>query len=638
MARDDIDQALASYSRYLSQYPQGSMADQALSRIGEIYQKQGMFDEAQAFYQRLITQFPGSPAANEARLAIIDLLIQNGKPAEAIARAEELLTPDADDATRRKLWQKLALHYGDIGQTANAVAYTYLLYKSAPEAEKEQWADKLKTGISRLNGEEITRLWDRMDDDFARSHLMYRYATEQVVADNYDEAIEVLIAFAEAYPDHPFFQDAVQIIDTLEKRLSFKPQTVGCLLPLSGSYRLYGQRALNGIELALSLLQSREQNSRIRLVIKDSASQSGSAVAGVRALDEARVGVIIGPIVTAASAAGEAQKRNIPMVTITQKSDITEMGDYIFRHFITPQSQVKTLVSYFSKEIGLRDFAIMYPEETYGQTFMTLFWDEVIRQGGSVVGVESYGTQQTDFADTIKKLVGTYYAPPADLEQESAVKIEDNPYFQKTSSASNALEDILSDPVSRLTGLFFQDPDQNRVRGPSLGRQQQQEIAIPNIDFDVLFIPDAPKATGLILPQLAYYDVRDIYLAGTNLWHSDQLISMTRDYAQNAIMPEGFFKQSPEKPVQQFVQAFKDLYGEEPGLIEAFAFDTARLLFKLLSQSELHHRHVLRDALLQLYEPDGVTGPTAFDENGEAIKRLSLLKIKGGQFVEIPRP
>jgi hypothetical protein len=33
----------------------------------------------------------------------------------------------------------------------------------------------------------------------------------------------------------------------------------------------------------------------------------------------------------------------------------------------------------------------------------------------------------------------------------------------------------------------------------------------------------------------------------------------------------------------------------------------------------------------------GVTGPTQFDENGEALKELHLLRIKGREFVELVR-
>ncbi|MEJ2154816.1 MAG: penicillin-binding protein activator [Desulfobacteraceae bacterium] len=636
LATNALDQALAAYSRYLSQYPDGRRVDMALGRIGLIYSRQGQLEASQAFYQRLVDQFPQSPLVNDARLAIIDLLFQKQQPAEAIALAQQMLASNPDAATRRKLWQQLARQHENSGDIASAVAYAYMLYQSAPEGEKEAWAEQLKSGIGRLDKASISSLWDQMDDEMARSHLMYRYATLLLEGGQYADALEVLIAFLEAYPDHRFSQDAAQIIDTLEERLRFEPMTVGCLLPLSGSYQIYGQRALNGIELALSLMQSEASSPAVRLVIKDSGSEDTRAVQGVRALADARAGAIIGPIVTAPAAAAEAQKLQIPMVTFTQKPDITQVGDFIFRHFITPQNQVNELVSYFTKGIGLRDFAVLYPKEAYGQTFMTLFWQEVVRQGGRVVGVESYDTGQTDFAGVIRKLTGTHYDVPDDLKARSSVKIEENPYFRKTSASSSNLEDVVSDPVTRLTGLFFQDPDQDRIQGPRLGRQQKRQHPKPHIDFDVLFIPDGPKTAGLILPQLAYHDVRDIYLAGTNLWHSEQLITMSRNYAQSAVMTEGFFSQSVEPPVQKFVQAYQALYGKEPGLIEAFAFDTARFLFAILSASDIRHRHDLRDAMLEHLEPDGVTGPTAFAENGEPIKRLRLLKVKGSQFIEIP--
>ncbi len=591
LEHNDFDQALACYSQYLSQYPQGGRADRSLSRIGLIYRRQGMYDASLAFYQRLLAEFPRSPLVNATRLAVIDLLFQEQQPAEAVALAQQMLDANADDATHRQLWQLLARHYQDTGETANDVAYVYMLYRFAPEDEKDRWADQLKTGISRLDEEAIRELWDRMDDDLARSHLMYRYATVLVEHENYDEALDVLAAFRQAYPDHILAQDAARIIQILENRLSFTPHAIGCLLPLSGPYQPYGQRALNGIELALSLLRSSGQSCPIKLMIKDSASQESTAVEGVRALVEARVGAILGPIATAPAAAREAQKLNIPMVTFTQKSDITEIGDYIFRHFITPQSQISALVSYFTNGVGLRDFAIMYPKDAYGQTFMALFREEVIRQGGRVVGVASYDTQQTDFGAVIRKL----------------------------------------------PGISFQDPDRDRGKGHRPGRRQRRNVPAPDIDFDVLFIPDAPKTAGLILPQLAYYDIRNVYLAGTNLWHSEELITMARNYAQNAVMAEGFFSKSSDAPVQRFVRAYQGLYGKEPGLIEAFAFDTAWLVFNLVSTLDIRYRYDLRDALLKQFEPEGVTGPTAFADNGEAIKRMKLLKIKGSEFVEIPQ-
>ena len=511
-----------------------------------------------------------------------------------------------------------------------------MLYKTAPPFEKETWSDQLIEAIERLQDGDIEIVWDQMDDPLAHSYLMYRHAALQIAAANYGEALEVLTAFVKRFPDHPYAPDAARTITDLEKRLSYSPRTLGCLLPLSGPYKAYGQKALNGVELALSLMTSVEQGSSIKLVIKDSASEESTAVQGVRELAQAGVGAIIGPVVVAPAAALEAQKLNIPIITMTQKPGITDIGDFVFRHFITPRSQAKALVSYFINAVGLRNFAVMYPRETYGRTFMTLFWDEVIGQGGRIVGIEAYDPEQTDFAATIRKLVGVFYPQPKALQARSRIQVADDPYFEARRLNLKRLSDIVPDTAARLTGLYFQEPepDLDTARMPGSRQGQGDE---PFVDFDVLFIPDAPKAAALILPQLAYHDIRDIYLAGTNLWHSSQLIEQAGNYAQNAVMVDGYFKESSSPLVQRFVQAYQQIYGNEPGIMEAFAFDTAALMIRLLSRPAMPLRHIMRDAILQAFEVDGVTGPLAFSQDGESVKHLSLLRIKGDQFFEIPR-
>jgi branched-chain amino acid transport system substrate-binding protein len=630
-------QALAELSQYLSHYPRGYYADQSFDRLGQIYSQLHEYDAAQAFYQRLVTEFPNSPLVNKARLAIIDLLILNHRPDQAMAQAQQMLDSKPDSDTQRRLWQIMARQQGEAGSQVATVAYDYMLYRTAPESEKKMWADQLREAIERLEDQDIEKIWDQMNDPLARSYLMYRHATVQVAVGNYDEALEVLTAFVKRYPDHPYAQDAAQVITTLEQRLSYTPRTLGCLLPLSGPYKAYGQKALNGVELALSLMTSGELVNPIKLVIKDSASDESTAVQGVRELVQAGVGAIIGPVAVPLSAAREAQKLNVPIVTMTQKPDITDIGDFVFRHFITPRSQVKALVSYFINAVGLRNFAVLYPRETYGQTFMELFWDEVIGQGGRIVGIEAYDTKQTDFAGPIKKLTGIYYPLPKGLQARSRVVVAEDPIFEKHASKPEHLDDIVPDPVIRLTGLYFQDSDEDQDDESAIDRWNDNRDG-PTLDFDVLFIPDAPKKAALILPQLAYYDIRDIYLAGTNLWHSPELIDLTKDYAQNAVMVDGFSKESPSPLVRQFVEAYEQIYESQPGIVEAFAFDTARLMIRLMSRPDmLPFRQILRDAMLQAFEVDGVTGPLAFTQNGDAIKSLSLLRIKGNQFFEIPR-
>jgi ABC-type branched-subunit amino acid transport system substrate-binding protein len=196
---------------------------------------------------------------------------------------------------------------------------------------------------------------------------------------------------------------------------------------------------------------------------------------------------------------------------------------------------------------------------------------------------------------------------------------------------------LLSDPVNRASGLYHQD--YVRSRGKNIaGSTTDEGDSGGRLDFEVLFIPDAPKKAGLIIPQLAYNDINGVILVGTNLWHSPQLIEMSKGYLDSAIMVDGFFQNSHSEVVRQFAQTYRDIYGTDPGIIEAFAFDAARLMFKVLGQPDVKYRHTLRNLILQTSLADGVTGSTSFDEKREAVKQLFLLGVKGREFFEISAP
>jgi ABC-type branched-subunit amino acid transport system substrate-binding protein len=274
--------------------------------------------------------------------------------------------------------------------------------------------------------------------------------------------------------------------------------------------------------------------------------------------------------------------------------------------------QVKALTDFTTNTLGLNRFAILYPDETYGITFMNLFWDRLLENGGKIVGVEAYNPQHTDFADPIKKLVGLYYDIPEDLKEVDQMNWEEG---------ENQAD---ADPP------FDQD-------NPYGNREQKAEDEEPEaiVDFDAIFIPDEPRIAGLIIPQLAFYDVKDIYLLGTNVWHSDTLIKMAAKYVQGAIMPDVFFAGSSAPAVQDFVQIFEETYQEKPGFIEALVYDSAMILFSVLNRPELRFKSELKDELLNMAGFSGITGPTYFDENGEAQKQLYLLRVKGRKFVEL---
>jgi ABC-type branched-subunit amino acid transport system substrate-binding protein len=273
--------------------------------------------------------------------------------------------------------------------------------------------------------------------------------------------------------------------------------------------------------------------------------------------------------------------------------------------------QVQAITSFTVQSLGLSRFAILYPDETYGLTYMNLFWDELLELGGSVVGVESYKPNQTDFMDPIKKLVGIYYEIPEDLKPENDPDIASE-------------EDVTS--------------GESEGQAPEVGAeeaQDEEEEPEPIVDFDAVFIPDSPGKVGQIVPQLAYFDVKDVYLLGTNLWHSNSLIKIADQYVQGAVMPDGFYAQSTSPVVREFAKVFEETYQETPDFVAAVVYDSAMILFNVVSRPHIRYRTEIRDDLLNLENFPGVTGLTRFDENGDVLKKLHLLRIKGKKFVEL---
>ncbi len=408
---------------------------------------------------------------------------------------------------------------------------------------------------------------------------------------------------------------ADDLIQQIKQSALFNRYTLGCLLPLSGPYQKIGFQALKGIELALGQFSTQTSGPQMNIIVKDSGGNAEQTRAAMQELVDEQVAAIVGPIITAEIAAAESQANKIPIMTLTQKDNITSIGDYVFRNFITPRMQVSNIVDYTTSTLGLYRFAILYPDEPYGITFMNLFWDELIANGGKIVGVESYNPQHTDFAEPIKKLVGLYYDIPEDLKQDADLSV--------AQAGGQSDRDQALDPDNTADPQSEQDAD------------EQEPEAI--VDFDAVFIPDYPKTAGLIIPQLAFYDVKDVYLLGTNLWHSDVLIKMAPQYVQGAIMPDGFFAGSSVPVVQNFVSIFEETYQEKPGFIEAVVYDSAMMLFGVLAQPDIRFKSDLKNTLLSMDVFMGVTGPTQFDENGEAQKQLHLLRIKGRGFVELAR-
>ncbi|MFO7749361.1 MAG: penicillin-binding protein activator [Desulfobacteraceae bacterium] len=542
------------------------------------------------------------------------------KPGSGAGQAEKSLEKKPSPSKAEKFGKKAqkALEAND---TATAAYYFNRALSLADDKEKQALMAPIKNFLARADNLLLEDLLASEKNLIPVSLILYRLGLNHAADGDYDKAEKILERFVANFPDHENAGDAAEVVK-LVRELGFKGNRVGCLLPLSGKFSTFGQMALKGIELAVMEF-SKAYSQEIRVVVKDTRSDNARAVEMMNELVNENVAAVVGPMATAGAVAAVAEKNRIPIIAMTQKEDVALSGEYVFSNFITPQMQARALVSYAFQNLGVSKFAVLYPEDRYGRTYMNLFWDMVEEVGGTIVGAESYSHDQTDFSDAIKKLTGTYYPVPSFLaEQHEAL-------LASMKEGEEHLEREEAEPFDTGRDQSGKKSDKKRKRGDD---EENEEQAI--VDFKALFIPDEPSKVSMILPQLAYHDATGIYLLGTNIWHSSRLLKDAAGYVTNSVITEGYFSRSEKKKAADFAGAFQALYNEDPGFVEACAYDTITMLVTTAMDDLVESRQALKEGLKSRMF-DGVTGTTLFDSNGNAQSEPFFLTVKRGRFVEI---
>ena len=456
--------------------------------------------------------------------------------------------------------------------------------------------NKLDKLIETATVEELERLAPYAVGSEYAPKAYYRQAFLFLEQDKLENAQHAARSLIRSTQDPSWISKGREILDRIHGDISVEKGIVGCLLPLSGSFSIYGEEVLNGIELGTDMFAGSGQGPSLELVIRDTEGKSEKAVAELE--DMARnkkVMAVIGPLSskTAVAVADKAEELGVPIITLTQKKGITEAGDMVFRNFMTPSQEVECLVDTVINDMGIKRFAILYPDNSYGRFYMNLFWDRLEETGGIVTSAESYGPEETDFAGQIKKMTGRYYPRPESL-------------------------------VRKLRQMQPPEQDESEI---------YPEAPEPVIDFEAVFMPDNFQRIVMIAPQLVYHDVLDVQLIGTSLWQSPELIDMAGDYVQDAVFPSGFIEGSGQVGVEEFLEKYRAGFDSDPGILAATGYDTIRLLKEIMDREDVLTRRNIHEALIECKDFQGVTGTISFDSRGEAVKELILLTVSGRRIV-----
>jgi len=164
-------------------------------------------------------------------------------------------------------------------------------------------------------------------------------------------------------------------------------------------------------------------------------------------------------------------------------------------------------------------------------------------------------------------------------------------------------------------------------------RRKKTEEFKAGLTVDALFVPDTYDRAGLILSQMAYFDVTGSAFLGTNAWNDPRLISTVGASLEGIFFVDCFFRGDGSPIVAEFVEEFRKAYQREPNTLEAIAYDGARLLRSLLQARFPSSAPQLREEISRVRDFQGVSGLKGFAENGKALRQLSILTVENGQIV-----
>jgi ABC-type branched-subunit amino acid transport system substrate-binding protein len=225
---------------------------------------------------------------------------------------------------------------------------------------------------------------------------------------------------------------------------------------------------------------------------------------------------------------------------------------------------------------------ILYPDDAYGKDLARLFARDLDRKS-DILATVSYPSEVKDFGPYIRRIM------EIDLRSRKILIPDDDAERKK----------------------LFQEYT------PS---------------FDALYLPGYAERVGLLIPQLAYYNITNVTTIGSNNWHSPDLTERAQRYADGAVFVDGFFPESDDPAMKAVWDAYRSAYHEEPDILSAQAYDAAAMVLSLVKDHK-DTPQAIRDGLLALKDYHGISGDISFPGNGEAQKKLFLIKVQDGKFL-----
>ncbi|MES2677238.1 MAG: penicillin-binding protein activator [Pseudomonadota bacterium] len=359
----------------------------------------------------------------------------------------------------------------------------------------------------------------------------------------------------------------------IDPKVIRKKVKVAALLPLSGKSKELGTAMLNSI--ILSLFEN-DKNNDVELVVFDSSDIKKA----VEEIAGQNIKTIIGPIFSSdiEAISSVAQTNKISILSFSNNQDLAGKKGVFLMGFL-PEQQVERISSYAISN-GKDNFAIIAPNNQYGQKFSTILKDMVKRKDGNFVSSELYANSSKDLEKAVSKVLSSYIKSPNSKNKKNA---KDGEKFYA----------------------------------------------------NTIVIPESGAVLTKIVSLINKYNTseREIQIIGSSNW--DDITTLN----DPNLIGSWFVSANPDK-YRDFEKRYYQLYNKFPPRISGIAYDATLAVAETIRKSG--KRELSAEDFINYQSAKngfvGIDGLFRFLPNGIVQRNFAMLEIKNGKFEMIDSP
>ncbi len=601
-------EALQLIEQFLDQSHPPAFIDQFTFLHAVALEAQGESKQAIILLEQFLEEYPASLLIHDARLILGTLYMESRQLNRAIPILSRALDLTANDRTRVEALHRLCLAYELNGDYLRAIQTALAHIEQLGEDERRDLLDYIQSLIlQKMNEQSLSDVFDAFSTVYPGDLALIRLIELHTAQGDEVLAERNIRVFLQRFPDHPYAQTAGALLQTFIAKIKAHRHVIAAVFPFSGKMKPFGTEAFNGVRLALEEEEVLLGSNDVGLVVKDSVLPPDQFRREFsQLLDEFAPIALIGPLLAQeVQLLGDTPDRAaVPFLTPTATlQNVKQFGRYWFSTAMTPSLQVKHLVEYTMRHFGYTRFCILAPQTPHGKRLNHIFQQTVIKNGGEVVAAELYQSGTTDASAQIIRIKDkdlSLYGEMLPLATEEPVAPENNPVKE--------------------------EPEEQQ-------EEEEEALLVYTPGFDALFLPGHPTDVAFLAAQLAFFDI-NVPLLGTNSWNHPNLLKWGRSSIEGGLFGDALFLQTTDPKIRRFITTYRERFQSDPSMFAAQAYDAMRVILDTVRRGAATGAEV-RKQLFVRHDIPTLGGLGKFDEGGILTRKVYMIQIRNGQFIQL---